>query len=118
VQLGRDLIMADSKRRVFNRMVSATLFALARGISAGAIYCLLSVLLSFFATENCYFPCDKYFEPIFINQDIFSNQKEICIVPQSINVYSESDIGNLIIAPEDKTKQLAIYVPSRGESFV
>ena len=98
----KHVVMAANRRRLLIRFAGAAAVGAANAIVGSIFYTILSVLIVFNSTGNCYHPCDRYFERLPESS------------PQSqTRIYARQPTGNILIAANDDARQVEIFVPSK-----
>jgi hypothetical protein len=97
------LVFSDSPIRLLIRVATALTISIITGICSTIPVAIFALFLAFSQTENCGFPCDKYFQEI---------------RPQdngALMVYAPKSTGNIIITKEGSAEGLEIFIPDETQ---
>lgn len=98
VKIRNAFILLDNPTRLITRVEYYTTIGVFTALSYMLMYFVLWMTLMFATTENCAIQCNKYFIELhsYDNNNIF--------------LYAEQKLRNVIIAKNDQTREVKIYV--------
>lgn len=110
MKVGKAILTSDNRTRLTIRFIGGSVIGAAAALNTTFItalpYCILLTVAFFYNTENCGRQCSDYFE------QLPQNSKEV------IQIYSETEHSNLVIAGNDNARQVEIYVPLEKQTSV